>query len=143
VHLLTPINWVVGALLIVGALFYPLIEAKVGSGALRSGAELQVSRIVNAERNQYFPLHEQYVYFNREKMAKGFDKLGLPYPVSSSFLYEVVRTEGGLMVRGLASESAVKSGLLPPLIYEYVVREEGGNQGRWLPLSGKSISIID
>lgn len=146
VRLVTSLNWVIGTLLVLSALLYPMIDAKVGVGGDKQAVELQVATLVSAQQTHYRPIHSKFALFDRHNMHKGLKELNMDggdlEQVGHKFLYETVDDgAGGAVVRAIAKSDLVRKGEISPLIYEYSLPKEGGGEGRWLPLSGKSAGL--
>ncbi|MCP5142025.1 MAG: hypothetical protein H6980_06720 [Gammaproteobacteria bacterium] len=127
---LISINWVVGSLLALLAVAWPLIGKVLASGE-HAVVETTVQQIVTAQQTHH-SIREDYVLFGAtdRDMREGFAKLDMNVPAGSSFIYETYRAEdGSVVVQGLASPAAIVRDRMPPLAYSVRIRADGHAEG--------------
>lgn len=130
---LTSINWVVGSLLLLTAVAWPLIGKVLASGE-HTVVETTVQNIVTAEQTHH-SIREDYILFGAtdRDMRAGLSKLDMAVPDSNGFIYETYRAEdGSVVVQGRSSPAAIVRDRMPPLVYSVHIRSDGhAEDGQW------------
>ncbi|MBF0285000.1 MAG: hypothetical protein HQL51_11135 [Magnetococcales bacterium] len=119
-RMLISLNWTIGTMLLVAALFYPVLDDKFLTGMKKKAAEQVVDRIVRLQDENY-QLHERYIEFLPDALPQDFrQKMGRDLNTVDDFVYEaMVNAQGMLEVRAHAADKLIKSGDLPPLTFTY------------------------
>ncbi|MCB1733646.1 MAG: hypothetical protein H6981_01510 [Gammaproteobacteria bacterium] len=130
---ITSLNWVVGSLLLLLAVSWPLID-KVLTNSEHAVIETTVQNLVTAQQTHH-SIREDYVVFaaNERDMQTGFGKLDVAVPASVNFIYESYRAEdGAVVVLGRASPAAIVRERMPPLAYSVRIGPDGhAEEGEW------------
>ena len=141
---LIPINWAFGTLALFAALFYPTLDQKLRVEALKISAEGTVRTILD-QQVAYYSGRESYVQFGArsDEAVQGFRKLTMDRPDTDVFEYEsFVDDKGALVIRARATGAQVRSGNLPPLLYEYRKPIKGAEEAKWMSLSRKTRGLF-
>lgn len=130
---ITSLSWVVGSLLLLVAVSWPLID-KVMANSEHAVVETTVQNLVTAQQTHH-SIREDYVIFsaNDREMQAGFGKLDMAVPVGGNYIYESYRAEdGAVVVLGRASPAAIVRERMPPLAYSVRIGPDGhAEDGEW------------
>lgn len=131
--ILTSLNWMMGTLLMLLALFWPWFE-NMQDDAQYVLVQTTVENVVKAQQN-HRSIREEHVTFGSKsrEMQQGFEQLGLAMPEDQRFLYETYRApDGALVVRGRASPGHIMNDGFPPRSYSVRILPDGTvEKGRW------------
>jgi len=141
--LIISLNWVIGTFALVAALSSGFLQNTRGVAAHKLAIEHQVeeiARLQNGKRNL-----GGYVPFSRKNgdMEKRLGSAVGTKDYQFEAFFEDDGTGGqNFVIRAMTSDQAIRDGRVPPLIYKYVLPEDGSEpRKRWVALSSKSYGL--
>ena len=141
--LVISLNWVIGTFALVAALSSGFLQDARGVTAHKLAIEHQVeeiARLENGKKNL-----GSYIPFSRTpgEMRK---RLGNAVG-TQDYQFEAFFEDDGFggrnfIIRATTSDQAIRDGRIPPMIYHYVLPEDGSEpRKRWITLSTKSYGL--
>lgn len=121
IQLLTTLNWVLGIMFFLVAIFFPIIDQSILEKSSRIAAESTVSSLLNIEKS-HFENRKTFLYFAPGKMPDTIrSELGLAKTHDPDFVYEAYASNDGeglrLNIHAHASDKAIKTGRLPAITH--------------------------
>ena len=141
--LVTSLNWVIGTFALVAALSSDFLQDARGVTAHKLAIEHQVEEIARRENGKKDL--RGFVPFSRkaDEMRK---QLGNAVG-TKDYQFEAFFEEDGLgsrnfVIRAMTSDQAMLEGRIPPMIYKYIIPEDGSQpRKKWVALSSKPYGL--
>ena len=143
-RLVTSLNWGLGALAVIAAIGYGIINDMVVFASARSQGESVIASIASAERDN-FALREKYVQFGSDQgsFTKAMSALGLNIR-PDKFTVSAYADEGNaLVIRAVTTPDMLRGGWYPPMEYVFKIQNAGGaGSGEWIMFSKQKPGIF-
>lgn len=141
--LIISFNWVVGTFALIAALSSGLFQDVRSVSAHKVAIERQVEEIAKLQNGKKDL--GGYVPFSRDadQMTQRLGRsVGTPDYQFEAFFEGNGSGGRDFVIRAMTSEEAIREGKAPPLIYKYVLPEDGSEpRKKWVTLSSKSYGL--
>lgn len=138
--LLATLNWMLGSLALIAALFYPVYDKKFNIEPAQEKVVAQIQKITVAEQS-FYAKAEEFLQFSASKSSKPlnevFRKLGLSIPKEREFVYEAFPHGSGLLIRARTSPEFLRNKKLPLLVYQTEITVATVVNSGWVRFSGQ------